>query len=238
MKQIAKISGIAYLMIFITGFYANFAVLEDLVDSSNPLVTTTNLISNHSQFGNGLLGFIVMLFFDVVLVWSLFAITKSISKNISYLASFFRILHALFFGVALFKLLQIYQLTNDASSLIQLQHQIAKSLSDFDTFWTIGLLFFGIHLFILGYLTLKSTYIPKTIGWLLLLAATGYVIDGVAKFILPNYMDYIDIFEFIVIVPAVIGEFSFTIWLLIRGFRRKSFKKRQYSSGVTNKRIS
>ena len=58
MKQLAKISGIAYLMIFLAGFYANFAVLESLIDSSNPSITTTNFINNHSQFGNGLLGFL------------------------------------------------------------------------------------------------------------------------------------------------------------------------------------
>ena len=77
MKQIAKISGIAYVMIFISGFYANFAVLESLIDFTNPSITTTNFINNHSQFRNGLLGFLVMLIFDVLLVWSLFSLTKS-----------------------------------------------------------------------------------------------------------------------------------------------------------------
>lgn len=122
MKQLAKISGISYLMIFLAGFYANFAVLESLIDSSNSLITTENFITNHSQFRNGLLGFVVMLFFDVVLIWSLFGLTKSISKSITYLASFCRFLHALFFGVALFKLWEIYQLTFNANNSTNLIH--------------------------------------------------------------------------------------------------------------------
>jgi hypothetical protein len=225
MKQITKISGIAYLMIFITGFYANFAVLESLIDSNNPLITTTNFIANHSQFGNGLLGFAIMLFFDALLVWSLFSLTKSTSKNTSYIASFFRLLHALFFGVSFFKLFQIYQLTNIAESSIELQHQVTKLLSDFDILWTIGLLFFGIHLIVLGYLVLKSTYIPKALGILLVLAAFGYIIDGMAKLSMSNYDDYKSIFEVIVILPTVTGELSFTIWLLIKGLKKNSFSK-------------
>ncbi|MBQ4915863.1 DUF4386 domain-containing protein [Maribacter sp. MMG018] len=225
MKQIAKISGIAYLMIFIAGFYANFAVLEGLIDSSNQHITTTNFINNHSQFGSGLLGFTIMLFFDVLLVWSLFNLTKSTSKNLSYLASFFRILHAVFFCVALLKLLHIYELTNNVSNSIKLQQVVTELLLDFDTLWTIGLLFFGIHLIVLGYLIIKSTYIPKALGVLLVLAAFGYIIDGMAKLSMSNYDDYKNIFEVIVIMPTVIGEFSLTVWLLIKGFRKKSFKK-------------
>jgi len=221
MKQIAKISGIAYLMIFIAGFYANFAVLESLIDSSNPSITTANFINNHSQFGNGLLGFVLMLAFDVILVCSLFSLTKSISKKISYLASFFRLLHALFFGIALFKLWKIFQLTFNETNSEVLQQSVTELLLDFDTLWTVGLLLFGIHLIVLGYLAIKSTQIPKALGVLLMLAAIGYIIDGTAKLSMPNYIDYKDVLEIIVIMPSVIGEFSFTVWLLIKGFKKQ-----------------
>lgn len=224
MKQLGKISGIAYVMIFLAGFYANFAVLESLIDSSNPSINTANFINKHSQFRNGLIGFIVMLFFDLVLVWSLFGITKSISKNTSYIASFFRLLHALLFGFALFKLGEIYQLTFNVSNSTNLQNNVSELLFDFDTLWTVGLLFFGIHLILLGYLAIKSTFIPKTLGLLLILAALGYIIDGLAKLYMSNYIDYNDVFEVIVLMPSVIGEFSFTVWLLIKGFNKKHFK--------------
>lgn len=223
MKQLAKISGISYAMIFLSGFYANFTVLESLIDNNNPLITTGNLINNHSQFGNGIIGFVVMLFFDLVLVWSLFWITKSTSKNVSYLASCFRGLHALFFLVALFKLWEVYQLTFKGENTSSLQNSISELLLNFDTLWTVGLTFFGVHLIILGFLAIKSTVIPKSLGILLLLAAIGYMVDGMAKLFMTTYVDYKDVFEVIVIMPSVIGEFSFTIWLLIKGFNKKPF---------------
>lgn len=222
MRKIAKISGIAYVIIFIAGFYSNFAVLESLADSNNSTITTANFINNHSQFGIGLLGFVVMLFFDVLLVWSLTGLTKSVNRKITYIASLFRLLHALFFGIALFKLWSIYLLTSNASISDILKHSVVNLLIDFDTFWTIGLLFFGIHLIILGYLVLKSVDIPKALGFLLLLAAIGYILDGMAKLFMSNYIDYKDVFEIIVVTPSVIGEFSFTIWLLVIGFKKQT----------------
>lgn len=223
MKQLAKISGIAYVMIFLAGFYANFAVLESLIDGSNPSITTANLINSHSQFGNGLIGFTVMLVFDIVLVWSLFNLTKSVNKKISYIASFFRLLHAVFFLIAVIKLLKLYQLTFNFANSSEIEHVVVNLLSSFNTIWTIGLLFFGGHLIVLGYLVLKSIYIPKALGVLLILSAIGYFIDGFANLFMHDYANYKDIFEVIVIMPAVIGEFSFTIWLLFKGFNNKSF---------------
>lgn len=221
MKQLAKISGISYLIIFLAGFYANFVVLESLIDQANASITAANFINNHGQFRNGLLGFVGMLLFDLVLVWSLFGITKSISKNTSYITSFFRLLHALLFGFALFKLWQIHKLTYKAINTTTFQSSVAELLFDFDTLWTIGLIFFGIHLIFLAYLVFKSTYMPTALGLLLLLGAIGYIIDGMAKLFSSNYNDYKDIFEVIVVMPSVIGEFSFTVWLLIKGFKKQ-----------------
>lgn len=222
MKKIIKISGIAYAMIFIAGFYSNFAVLESLVDSINPTITTANFINNHSQFGIGLLGFVMMLFFDILLVWSLIGLTKSVNKKITYIASLFRFIHALFLGIAIFKLWNIYLLTANGSISETLKHSVMILLIDFDSLWTIGLLFFGIHLIVLGYLVLKSVDIPKALGVLLSLAAIGYIIDSLAKLFMSSYIDYKDVFEIIVVMPSVIGEFSFTIWLLVNGFRKQT----------------
>ena len=140
----------------------------------------------------------------------------------SYLASFFRLLHALFFGVALFKLWAAYQITFNATISTNLQNQVSELLLDFDTLWTVGLLFFGVHLLVLGYLALKSITIPNAIGILLMLAAIGYIIDSTAKLMMPNYIVYKDVFEMVVIISSVIGEFSFTVWLLIKGFKKQS----------------
>lgn len=221
MKLLVRTSGIAYLIIFITGFYANFSILETLVDFNDAFGTTANIIENSKQFKNGLLAFLVMLIADIFLIWSLFKITEPTNKMLSYTTSFFRGLHALFFVIALVKLFSIYQLSTDATNTIELQTNVMTLLTDFDKLWTIGLLFFGVHLVLLGFVGLKVSFIPKLISFLLILAAFGYFIDGFSKLFFEGYDNYKFYFEAIVIFTGVIGEFSFTIWLLIKGFSRK-----------------
>jgi len=224
MKVLAKASGIAYLLIFISGFYANFSILETLVDLSDGEQTTFNIMSNLIQFRKGLLGFLIMLVSDVFLIWSLFKITEPNQKVASYVASFFRGLHALFFLIGLTKLVKVYKVTSEGINATQIQTIVIDLLSNFDELWTIGLIFFGVHLLLLGCITFKASYVPKYIAIVLTLAALGYFIDGFSKLFLPSYNDYKSYFEAIVVLTGVLGELSFTVWLLVKGFSQKKFK--------------
>lgn len=221
MKTVAKISGIAYVLIFITGFYANFAILSNLVEIDNPSKTLSNISNSLNSFRNGLFSFLLMLIFDIVLIVTLFKLTKEVNRKLSFLASGFRMLHAIFFSIALLKLYDVSTITNGANLSVKQPNIVLDLLSSFDKFWTIGLLFFGVHLLILGYLATKANYIPKYIGFLLIQAAVGYFIDGFAKLSYDGYYDYQPYFEAGVILTGVIGELSFTIWLLAASFLKQ-----------------
>lgn len=222
LNKIAKIAAGGYLVIFISGIFANFFVLESLVVPGDAIATTNNIINSESQFRVGIVSFIIMVIFDVVLTWALYVLFKPVNKNVSLLAAWLRLVNATIFGIALFNLFGVLQLISGADYLLvfdagQLQAQVMLFISAFNNTWLVGLVFFGIHLFFLGYLIIKSRYVPKVIGLLLIVASFGYLIDSFANFLLPNYADYKDLFMLIVIVPGVIGELSLTIWLLVKG---------------------
>ncbi len=219
MKRYALISGIAYLLIFATGFYANFTVIESLVDWNNMAITTQNFVQFHSNLRMGLLAFLAMLFFDVVLVFTLFPLTQRAQKSLTYAASTLRMLHAIGFAIGLFGLFKIYRTTTNVKSqgVEGLEWTIQQALHHFDTVWTIALVLFGIHLFLLGYLSIRYSAFPKLIGLFLVVAASGYVVDSCAKLLLPTYIDFKHIFESIVIFTGILGEFTLTIWLLVKG---------------------
>ena len=83
----------------------------------------------------------------------------------------------------------------------------------------IGLVGFGIHLMLLGYLAIRSGSAPKALGYVLIAAGTGYVIDTVANAFLANYNDYESIFLIIVAVPSILGEGWLGLWLLFKAGR-------------------
>lgn len=223
MKYILRLSGLGYLVIFLTGFFSNFYVLENLFVLGNAEATLNNIIENEMLFRYGIAGFILMVIFDLLLAWTFYILFRQVSDKLSLLSSWLRLVNAAIFGVALFKLINVLQIITDSNYKNIFDNnikeaQIMLSHLDFNNIWLIGLLFFGLHLLLLGYLIFKSEFIPKFIGILLFIAGLGYLVDSFAHFLLANYDSYKEIFELIVILPGVIGELSFTIWLLINGF--------------------
>jgi hypothetical protein len=218
MKTIARISGIAYLFIFITGFYANFAVVESLIDLSDASITFENISKHPGQFFNGIIGFVIMILFDALLVWALYKLLEDVNRRLSLLASGFRLINVLFFGMALSKLIMVYLLMKGSALGESSPDRVLVLVQSFDRIWIMGLIFFGVHLALLGFLIIKSSIVPNWLGYLLIIASAGYVIDGVANLYYDAYEAFENIFMLIVVIPGVLGEFSLTIWLL---FNRK-----------------
>jgi hypothetical protein len=224
LKNISTIAGIGYLFIFITGIFSNFFVLESLIVPGDVTTTANNITDNDFLFRIGILSFIIMVVWDVVLAWALYVLLKPVNENLSLLSGWLRLVNSTIFGIALYNLFSILQISNGAEYLNALgtDYMHTQVMLFFDAFnytWLIGLVFFAIHLFVLGFLIFKSGYMPKFLGILLIIAAIGYLIDSLANFLLSNYSDYKNLFMLIVIVPGIIGELSLTFWLLFKGVK-------------------
>jgi len=143
----------------------------------------------------------------------------------SLLAAWFRLVYTVSLGIALIFFFQALQLIGGAEFLTafdsdQLNAQALVALDTFNSTWLIGLVGFGIHLMLLGYLVLTSSYAPKALGCLLIAAGVAYVTDTVAHSLLGNYNDYETLLITIVAVPSVIAEGWFGLWLLLRAGKR------------------
>jgi hypothetical protein len=100
----------------------------------------------------------------------------------------------------------------------QLQAQALLFLNAFADGWSIGYVFFGLHLVFLGYLAFTAGYIPRILGVLLIITGLGYVFDSVTGFLLPNFGVTISLFTFF-------GEPLLAIWLVIKGVSAKQWAK-------------
>jgi hypothetical protein len=141
---------------------------------------------------------------------------------VSLLTAWFRLVYTVMLGVGLIGLFLVLQLISGAEYVTafepgQVNAQVLLYLDVFDYAWLIGLVCFGVHLVLLGYLVRTSPFAPTILGLVLMLAGAAYLLDTVANALLANYDDYATLFLAIVAVPSVIGEFAFTIWLLWKG---------------------
>lgn len=207
-----------YLIIFITGFFANFFVLEGMVVDGDAASTTNNIAGQMSTFRWGALAFLIMVIVDVLLAGPLYTLLADVNRNRARLSSWLRLVNGTIFGVALFNLFGIIRLLEAGGPTgPEGPSGVMQYLAAFDLTWLIGLVFFGLHLLLLGNLVVRSSRFPKAIGYLLMLAGSGYLADSFAQLLLPSYGDFQMIFEMAVIIPGILGEFSLTLWLLIKG---------------------
>lgn len=202
-RQLSIIAGGSYLAIFFLAIYANFFVLEALL--SDPAGTVANS-QQHIRFGA--MAFLFAAVFDVVVAWALYLTYKD--HQLNELSTWFRIIHAVLMGAAVFALLPILSLTEADAILSQVE--------TFNTLWLIGLFFFGFHLILLARMVAHIRFIPYMLG----LAGIMYVVDTTAQFSFANYDAYADLFLILVAIPAVLGEMSFTIWLLVKGGKQNN----------------
>ena len=220
-RKAALVAGVAYLGLFILGVFANFFVLEGLVVAGDATATVANIRESESLFRAGLVGFLAIFVLDVVIAWALFVIFRPINRDFSLLTAWFRLIYTTLLGVATLFLFLTLEVASGAEYLTaigagQLDAQALMFLNAFNWTWLIGLMMFGIHLLLLGYMIIKSKTINPRLGYLLMVAGSAYVIDTLAHALLSNYNDYATLFLMIVAIPAVIGEFAVTLWLLFR----------------------
>jgi hypothetical protein len=162
---------------------------------------------------------------DVVIAWALWILSKDVSRELSRLAAWMRVVYTVFLGVALVFFFAVLQLLSGASWLSafgqsQLDAQVMLALDAFDAAWLIGLAAFGVHLILLGSIIVRTALAPRALGILLSIAGAAYIFDTAAHGLVANYADYANLFLAIVAIPSVIGELWFTFWLLLRGGRQ------------------
>ncbi len=214
LRKVARIAGLGYLGVFIFATYAGIVSFGP----GDSATTDSNKLANEVLFRSGIASWLIVLVADVVVAWALYILLKPVNKSLSLLAAWFRLMYTAIFAIALLNVLIALQLSKGADYLRvfepgQLQGQMVLFLGAYLDGILISFVFFGFHIFFLGYLIFKSSYIPRILGLLLIVAFIGYQINSFANILLPNLPDSVSI----LLVPAIIAELALTLWLVIRG---------------------
>ncbi len=215
LRKAALIAGFGLVAMTIFAVAAIYFIFPKFIIPGNATITANNIIADEMLFRIGIGCLIIVAILDVLVAWALFVFLEPVNRNISCLAAWFRFIYATILGVALFNYANVLQLLSGADYLSaletdQLHAEMMLSLYAFDDGWAIGLVFFGLHLGLLGYLIFKSDYMPKILGIVLIVAGFGYLIDNFGILLLSNYNLGIATF-------VGWGELLLMFWLLLKG---------------------
>jgi hypothetical protein len=227
-KQTARIAGLLYLAVVVTGIFSLAYVPSKLIVWDNAATTVGNIKNSILLFRWGIVSSLLCYIFFLLLPLYLYKLLKHVNKTYAVLMVG---LAAVSVPVSLVNLLNKFAVLsllgdnnfNLSLTTEQLQSQVMFYLNQYDNGILVLQIFWGLWLFPLGLLVFKSDILPKLLGILLMAGCIGYLLNFIGNMLVPGYGEA-GISRY-VRLPATLGEIGTCLWLLITGTRESKTKQ-------------
>lgn len=220
-KKTARTAGIFYLIIFFANIFVFFFISGALSVPGDAAATAANIMASESLYRAGIASYLIVFLSEIVTTILLYVLLKPVSRPLAMMFMVTRLMQAAVHSVNLLNYVFPLLLLNGGAYLAAFSpDQLnAASLLFLDAHYygvLISEAFFSVSLFLLGYLVYKSELFPGILGILLAIAGGFYALDSFGIFLMPQHEALI---ANVMILPVIISELSFTLWLLIKGVR-------------------
>jgi hypothetical protein len=219
-KKTARMAGLLYLAHFVAFFLADNGVHSTAVGSIDVATTAQNMMASEWLFRIGFVSFLLAAVFFLLSAWALYVLLRPVDKGLALL---FVLLNL--GGVAIQCLSQLGELAallllSGADYLRvfqadQLQALAMLFLNVYQNGFMIAQLLLNLWLLPLGYLVLKSGFLPRILGILLIVDGFAMLIWFLQFFFFPGYQ----VISTLCLAEGFIAEGSLCLWLLIKGVK-------------------
>lgn len=223
-KKAARLAGFLWLLMFVFGPIAQIA-RDKLFIAGDMGVTANNINANEFLFRIGFVSDLIMMIVYVLLSLALYKLFSEVNKNLSIIMVIFVMLGTSINMINLlneFSALHMLSGTEYLSAFTDAQLQ-AKAMLSYDLYlhgYEIANIYFGLWLIPLGLLVYKSGFLPKALGILLIVGGSGLLMNVFVHFLFPSYL----IINAILLIPQIIAEILFMLWILIRGINESKVR--------------
>ena len=225
----ARTTGLLYLGLAITGALGFQLVRGRLYDADDPGGTLANLVEHTSVARLGIvleLGIVLTQALTAVWFYRLF---RSVDSFAAGLVAVFGMVNAVAILGSAALLATALDVADDrslavsggAAATVQLLYVVSGHL------WGVGGLFFGLWLVPMGWLVVRSRWLPRLLGQLLMVGGVGYVLSTFVSYVFADAA----LAAGLLIVPATIGEIWIVGYLIFFGVREHGRPPRD-SAGV------
>jgi hypothetical protein len=223
----ARAGGFFWLLTFITGLSA-MLIGGRFIVNGDAAATATNILANESAFRLGAAGNLVATACYLAATLLVYELLKPVNRTISLGAAFFSLLGCGVGAVVFLFTMAPLILLGGAPYLTvftteQLQALSLASVSLGLRANDLGLVFFGCHILLVGYLLVTSRFVPRFLGLLLAIGGVCYLSYSFASFLAPAFTK--NLFPF-VLLPGFLAELLLSLWLLAKGVNAQRWTDR------------
>jgi hypothetical protein len=217
LKRTARTTGLLYLGFFITGILGSLVVRAQIFTGGDPQGTLSNLVENGWLARAGIaleLGIVLAQALTAVWFYRLF---RSVDTFAAGSLAVFGMVNAVAIMGSAALLATALDVANDgslaatggAAATVQLLYVASGHL------WGVAAMFFGLWLIPMGQLVLRSRWLPRPLGWILVAGGVGYLVSAFVRYLFPDA----GLAAQLLTVPATVGEAWIMGYLIIVGVR-------------------
>lgn len=223
-KKKARIAGLLYLVVVITGLFSLAYVPSKIIIWDDSTTTFNAIKASETLFRFGIVSSVICYVFFLLLPLALYKLLKPVNKFYAPLMVLLAVVSVPISFINILNKLSVLSLVNSehskAFTIEELKSQIMFHLNQYDNGILLVSIFWGLWLFPFGYLVYKSGFLPKIFGVLLIMGCFGYLINFLGTILVSGYSDMG--FAHYVSIPSALGEIGICLWLLIMGAKEKA----------------
>jgi len=222
-KTGVRIAGFALLAMFVVALLDSILVDQGMIVWNDAARTFSNIQESLVQYRMHVFFFLLVFVLDIVVALGLYLVLRPVNKSLSLLGAWFRVMYTAMIGAITVNQLDVLHLAGSAKYLsafepAQLHSMVMSSLYSHANGFSYALVFFSFHILLVGYLVYKSGYVPKILGLFLVIAFAGYLVDGLANLLFPQFRAQNQaLLGGFLLVAGIIGELFLALYLVIRG---------------------
>jgi hypothetical protein len=220
LKNKARVAGLLYLFIVLTGPFVLIYVPGKLFVYGDPMATVSNILAHETLFRTYIVVDLISELFFILLVLALYRLLKDVGPQLAAIMAILVLMDAplAFIGVA--NDLATLAFARGADFLAVFGEAQRNALAILFLNWDkqamlVDEMFWGLWLLPLGLLVVRSGLLPRLLGGWLIVNGLAYVALSITGILLPQFLHIVST----VTTPILFGEVAFMLWLLIIGAR-------------------
>lgn len=214
----ARMAGFLYLLLMAAPLRLLY-IPKTLFVKGDAAATAANIAAHETLFRFGMVGDLFCGVILILLVLAFYRLFEAVDRTLAVLV--------VVLGGLLPATIDFVNVVNDAAALTLVRGADFLSVFDKPQRDALAMLFLRLHhqqvvaaetlwglwLFPLALLVLKSRFLPRFLGYWLILNGFAYLAESLTGLLLPQYESTVSN----VLFPALLGEVALMLWLLIKG---------------------
>ncbi len=236
-QHYARWIGALYLISLIAGGWGESHVPDTLLLANDLAGTAHKMAGSVGLFRSSFAAYLVEVACDITLNVLLYALLRPVSRTLALLAMCFGLMGTAVFaaGEMLYFAAALPAIDADVARVISPEAKATLTylcLTIFGYGFGIFSMFYGIAAVIRGHLMLRSGYLPRALGAIVILGGASFIAENFLIVLVPQYhLPY-------VIAPMLFAMASMTLWLLIKGIDRVQWDARQAEGWASPERAT